>query len=168
MLKFILLLLINTTVAFAADIFVTDKFNDDILEEVVSEFNKLSPSKSSKRFKILNRQRGESSIAIIKQITLLNFNANKIIQNTIQVEELEYSNEILVALSSMFTNIYDAGEGQIETSALSKFEGFLVDHLVNSSYRLFSSWSEAQANSCYGFYIESKKTKEVLALGSCF
>lgn len=159
---------LNILSAFGADLELTKKFSDAILEDVAFEFIKLSPQKTFKKFKIYNRQRGESSLAIIRQMTMLNFNSNKIFQNTIQIEELKYSNEILVALSSLFTSIYDAGEEQVETNSLSRFEGFLVERLVNTSYRLFSSWSEAETNSCYGFYIESKKTKEVLALGNCF
>lgn len=165
---FVLLFSFFISSAFGAELQVLDKTSDLTLEKVSREFNKLSPHRAYKKIKILSKKRCESSSSIIKQITLLNFNRNKIQTDTIQVDELKYSNEILVALSSLFKSIFEAGEEQIETAALSKFESFLVDQLVNSSYKLFSSWSEGDNNSCYGFYIESKATNEVLALGNCF
>lgn len=151
----------------SADLRVIKKTNDETLNEIQLEFNQLSHQKKSKMFKIINRKQGEKSLLIIKQIAQLNFEINEVYDRSIQVEELKFSNEILVALSNLFTTSYDLPEGRIETQSLSEFEGFLVDHLSSASYRLFSSWSDAEINSCYGFYIESKKTNEVLALGSC-
>ena len=151
----------------AADLKVVKKTNDENLNEIQHEFNKLSLQKKSRKFKIINRKQGEKSLSIIKQVAQLNFDINEFYNRSIQVEELKFSNEILVALSNLFTTSYESNEGRIETQSLSVFEGFLVDHLPSASYKLFSSWSDADVNSCYGFYIESKKTSEILALGSC-
>jgi hypothetical protein len=151
----------------AADLKVIKKTNDETLNKIQTEFDKLSPKNKSKKFKIINRKQGEKSLLIIKKLAQLNFEINEFFSRSVQVEELKFSNEILVALSDLFKTSYDSNEERIETQSLSAFEGFLVDHLSSSAYRLFSSWSDAEINSCYGFYIESKKTSEVLALGSC-